>query len=116
MFSVPDPDCEHSVHGQRDGRSATHRGESLDLARGVGPEMVAPHVEPRVEELRRGTGGRIDRDAPRTLPQGARDARERQVLESGHAPGGSRNDVIDAERRFLTGLRESAILAPNADS
>jgi hypothetical protein len=69
-----------------------------------------------MEELRRGTGGRIDCDAPRSFPQGARDARERQVVESGYAPGDSRNDVIDVERRFLTGLREPAILASIAGS
>lgn len=69
-----------------------------------------------MEELRRCTGGRIDREAPSTFPQGARDARERQILESGHASGDSRNDVIDVERRFLTGLREPAILTPVAGS
>ncbi len=69
-----------------------------------------------MEELRRVTGSRIDHDNPNILPQGARDARERQVLERGHATGRSRSDVVDVERRLLTGLREPAILAPLAGS
>jgi hypothetical protein len=43
----------------------------MDLARRVRTEMIAPFVEPWMEELRRVTGGRINRDDPRTLPQGA---------------------------------------------
>src|SRR4051812_18663837 len=80
MFSVPDPDRDHAVHGQRDDCSATYRRESLDLARGVRTEMVAPHVESWMEDLRCVAGGWIDRHDPCTFPQGTRDARERQVL------------------------------------
>lgn len=67
-----------------------------------------------MKELRPGTGGRIDRDAPRPFPQGARYARECQVLKRGHATGGARNNVIDVKRSFLTSLREPAILTPIA--
>lgn len=115
-FLAPNPDREHSVHGQRNDRYATHRGEPEDLARCIRTEMITPRVEPRMEERRRIARGQIDRRGSSSFPQRARDACERQVLERSPAADHARNDMVDVERRFLTDLRDPAILASIARS
>lgn len=56
----------------------------------------------------------IYRRATRFLPQGARDARKRQILDHGRAARGDWDDVIDVERRLLDFLRQAAVLAAGA--
>lgn len=94
----------------------TNRGQAKDLARRIRAEMVAPRVEPRMEQLCHLAGVRITRHAARRFPKRTRNTRKRQVLERGRTANHPRNDVVDEERRFLADLGEPTVLAPIARS
>src|SRR5215467_5712292 len=110
-FLVSNRDREHTVHGQRGDCRTADTGHTEDLTGDLGDEVVAPYVEPGMEELCRIAGCRIDGGGTCSFSQRTRYARERQVLERRHAAGSLRHDVIQVERGFLAELRDPTVLA-----
>jgi hypothetical protein len=64
-----------------------------------------------MEELDSLPGFDVNRALARAFPQRTRRACEREIILLGFATAGFRNDMVDVKGRFLTGLRELAILA-----
>jgi hypothetical protein len=75
-FLVPNRDCEHPFHGQRSDCRTTDRGQIEDLTGVIGNEVVAPCVEPGMEQLCGIAGCWIDGRRTCSFPQRTRHARE----------------------------------------
>ena len=103
------------IHGQCLDRRPTYRRSAPDTD-ALPAEVLAPDVATRMEQSHQLTAHGINSSLARCLAQGAGNASERQVVGDRRTASLDRNDVVDVEGRFLTLLRQPAILTPPTGS
>lgn len=108
---LSDLDRDRPVHPEQLDRGSTNRGRSDNREVGRQLEMILPALRTRIEHARGLAGLRISRLGPGPLPEGARDAGQGEVLLRRGPTVPPWSHVIDVKGRFLSSLRDTAVLA-----
>lgn len=112
---LTDRQDQRPIHGQCLDCRPTYRRSAADTD-APPAEVLAPDIATRMEQSHHLAAHGIDGSLARSLAQGAGNARERQVVGDRRTASLDRNDVVDVKGRFLTLLRQPAILTPPTGS
>jgi hypothetical protein len=114
-FLLSDRQRQRTIHAQRGHGSAPNVCNPRQ-ADAVPAEMNPPGIPTWMEQRHFFAAPWVDRGLTCSLAQRAGHTSEREVIQESCAARGCRNDVVEMKNRFLTFLRQAAILTTEPSS